>query len=79
MPGRQLAVAQVQVGPADPARLDPQAQLSRLGRRLVDLGKPQRPARLVEERRQHHVPGRYLLATALRRLPARSVATVLTR
>ena len=48
-----LAVAQVQVGAADPARLDAEAQLPGLGRRLVDLGEPQRPARLVEERRSH--------------------------
>src|SRR5215217_6585068 len=40
----QLAVAQVQVGPADPVRLDPQAQLPPPRRRLGHLGRPQRAA-----------------------------------
>ena len=43
----------MQVGPADAARLDAQPQLALLGHGLVDLGEPQRPARLVEERRSH--------------------------
>ena len=49
----ELAVAQVQVGAADPARLDAQLQLPGRRLRLRDLGEPQRAAGLVEQHRAH--------------------------
>ncbi len=42
MTGRDLAVAQVQVGPADAAGAHAQAHLARPGLRHVDLGGAQR-------------------------------------
>ena len=55
-PGLELAVAQVQVGAADAARLDAQPSCPGAGHRLGDLGEPQRPARLVEQHaRASHV------------------------
>ena len=53
VPGVELAVAQVQVGAADAARLDAQLQLPRPRLRLGDLGEPQRPAGRVEQHRAH--------------------------
>ena len=53
MAGRQLAVAQVQVGAADAARLDAQLQLPWTRHRLLDLGDAQRPPGLVKQRRPH--------------------------
>ena len=51
----ELAVAQVEVGAADPARLDAQPELPGRRLRLRDLGEPQRAAGLVEQHRAHQV------------------------
>ena len=55
MPRRQLAVAQVQVGAADAAGLDPQPQLPRLRDGLGDLRHAQRLLRPLEQRGNHQV------------------------
>ncbi len=55
VPGLDLAVAQVQVGPADAARVHAQQQLARARLRPVDVGRPQRAAGLVEEHRAHQL------------------------
>ena len=53
MAGRNLAVAQVQVGPAHPAGGHAQQHLPRPGHRLRDVREPQRAARRVEQHRAH--------------------------
>src|SRR5690606_21749831 len=55
---RQLAVGDVQVGPADPAGAHAQQHLARARLGIRQLAQDQRPARLLEQHRLHRLMAR---------------------